>query len=167
MSSWTGRYTCSQQKRKLYHPHGAKRWFLHGMFKVVSRPFYQLMSVHAFSKKDACLKQLPLLFVLMSRRQNRDYLAGFQDLLRRLDPEVPSIEWIMLDFIGAFRERETLSVQGETTWSTGWLRTWGTHGWTAEPGDPRTGRCSERVFVRTTISNDVIAASTGRANRSD
>jgi len=43
-----------------------KRWFLDGTFKAVSRPFYQLMSVNAFIKKDAGIKQLLLLFVRLN-----------------------------------------------------------------------------------------------------
>jgi len=85
-------------EEQIYHLQRAKRWFLDGTFKVVSRPFYQLLSIHAFIKKDACIKQLPLLFVLMTRRQKRAYVAVFQALNRRLEPDMPSVEWIMLDF---------------------------------------------------------------------
>ncbi|KAH3861327.1 hypothetical protein DPMN_024254 [Dreissena polymorpha] len=51
----------------------AKTWYLEGTFKVVKEPITQLFSIHAFVKYKDVVKQLPLCFVLMTGRKQRDY----------------------------------------------------------------------------------------------
>ena len=68
----------------------AKVWYLAATFKVVKYPFSQLFSIHAFVKHGAACKQVPLIFILMSRRRNSDYQLVLHEIENIL-PTYPSV----------------------------------------------------------------------------
>ena len=79
----------------------SKIWFLDGTFKIVKDPFVQLFSIHSFIKSESDhRKQLPLCYVLMSRRKIKDYKIVFNAILSML-PEVPIVSEAILDFESA------------------------------------------------------------------
>ena len=57
----------------------------------------QPLSVHSFKKCGDALKQVPLCFVLMSRRKKTDYEAVFNTILGLMNT-APDVEEIVVDF---------------------------------------------------------------------
>ena len=79
----------------------AKNWFVDGTFKVVRAPFTQLFSIHAFIRQGDNLKQIPLVYFLMSGKSTKDYEAIFKALLGLLAGENLGVKTVTLDFEAA------------------------------------------------------------------
>ena len=84
----------------------SKTWYVDGKYKAVQHPFHQLWSVHAFVRQNDSTKQVPLMFVLMSRRTKQDYVKVLE-YIRDLLPSA-CVTSVVMDFEagvwGAFRE---------------------------------------------------------------
>ena len=52
----------------------AKTWYMDGTFKAARKPFHQMFSIHVFVRQGNSNKQLPALFILMSKRRTTDYV---------------------------------------------------------------------------------------------
>lgn len=49
--------------------------YVDGTFKVVKHPFKQLFTINAFVKNEGAIKQLPFVYVIMTRHTKKDYIA--------------------------------------------------------------------------------------------
>ena len=81
---------------QLYYLSKAVCWYIDATFSIVKDPFLQMFSVHVFVRYDNCIKQIPVAFVVMSRRSKEDYEQVFRELLKLL-PQV-HVKKIVLDF---------------------------------------------------------------------
>ena len=75
----------------------SKTWYIDGTFKLCRQPFSQLLTVNAFVRNDDHVKQVPLVFVVMSGRKKRDYKAVLETVISLL-PNQSRVIKIVLDF---------------------------------------------------------------------
>ena len=81
----------------LDHLRRAHTWYVNGIFKVVSKPFVQSLSIYAFVQKEGCVKQVLLLCCLMSRRRTRDYKLLLKKIRTILENDI-RVEAIVSNF---------------------------------------------------------------------
>ena len=55
----------------------AETWYVDATYKVAADPFEQLFSIHAFMGCGDSVKQVPLIFAMMSRKLTKDYVDVF------------------------------------------------------------------------------------------
>jgi hypothetical protein len=55
----------------------AKRWYMDGTFSIINKPFMQMWTIHAFVHYKNEKKMVPLIFVLISSRTQKDLLGAF------------------------------------------------------------------------------------------
>ena len=75
----------------------AKTWYMDATFKAVQKPFRQLLGIHVFLRNGKCIKQVPLVFALMSRKSKRDYVAVLTVIKENL-PHDFKVQGAMIDF---------------------------------------------------------------------
>ena len=74
----------------------AKTWYMDGTFKTLKEPFKQLFTIHVFFKNDnGNVKQVPLMFVLMTRRKTKDYVKVLHAVIELL-PSDPANEKVRI-----------------------------------------------------------------------
>ncbi|XP_071848832.1 uncharacterized protein [Apostichopus japonicus] len=78
----------------------AKCWYADATFKVCRSPFSQLFSLHAFIQQGESIKQVPLLFAVMSRRKRKDYRKVLRAVKGAL-PTEPRLRRMVMDFEAA------------------------------------------------------------------
>ncbi|XP_053373087.1 uncharacterized protein LOC123531710 isoform X2 [Mercenaria mercenaria] len=66
-------------------------------FEVVREPFTQLLSIHAFVRPGDCSKQVPLVYIFMSRRSTADYVKVLQAVGRMLKGQCV-VEGFVVDY---------------------------------------------------------------------
>ncbi|XP_078326026.1 uncharacterized protein LOC144622863 [Crassostrea virginica] len=71
-----------------------------GTFRCINSPWKQLFSIHGFVKAGERLKQIPLVFVIMSGKKKEDYYEVLRFIDRRL-PEDISLQGFVADFEAA------------------------------------------------------------------
>ena len=73
-----------------------KTWYVDSTFKVVKSPFTQLFSIHGFIRSGDCIKQVPMVFVIMSGKSKKDYRKVFQAILDLLSDS--KVNRLVMDF---------------------------------------------------------------------
>lgn len=85
ISDGNQRHILLASKKMVEYLSRARHWYVDGTFKIVGEPFTQLYSIHAFLKStQGELKQVPLMFVLMTGKRKRDYKMVLRQVINIL-----------------------------------------------------------------------------------
>ena len=76
----------------------AKEWYVDGTFKSVGAPFVQLWSIHVFISHGDSVKQVPVLYSLMSGKSTEDYKVILEHISTSNALEIQSV---VMDFENA------------------------------------------------------------------
>ncbi|KAK3752540.1 hypothetical protein QZH41_016319, partial [Actinostola sp. cb2023] len=74
----------------------AKVWHCVFVFKLIRHPFQQLLTINAFVRSGEYAKQVPLVFVVMSGRKEKDYKKVFRKVMDLLSSA--SVQQVTVDF---------------------------------------------------------------------
>ena len=77
----------------------AQKWYIDATFRAVGLLFTQLWSVYALQKHEQSVKQVPLVFCLMSGKSTQEYKAVLKVVLQELP--APFVHTIHLEFESA------------------------------------------------------------------
>ncbi|PFX16516.1 hypothetical protein AWC38_SpisGene19205 [Stylophora pistillata] len=81
----------------------SKTWYIDGTFALCRQPFTQLLTPNAFVKNDDHVKQVPLVFVIMSGKKRLDYKAVL-DAVTSILPSPPRVTKVQgLELQDAYR----------------------------------------------------------------
>ncbi|KAK6189093.1 hypothetical protein SNE40_005135 [Patella caerulea] len=58
-----------------------KTWYIDGTFKIIKKPYYQLLSIHGFLKSGEDVKRAPMTFVMMSGKGKKGHKRVFQAVI--------------------------------------------------------------------------------------
>jgi len=75
----------------------ADTWYMDGTYKIVKAPFLQLFSIHAFVRTREVIKQIPLCFVVMSAKRERDYEVVLRTIRQKIRQR-PVVQDVVTDF---------------------------------------------------------------------
>ena len=78
----------------------AKEWYVDTTFKSVGAPFTQMWSIHAFIEQGDSLKQVSLVYVVMSGKSEDDYTVVLCNLVKHFKT-TPALRTTVLDFEAA------------------------------------------------------------------
>ncbi|XP_068677112.1 uncharacterized protein [Montipora foliosa] len=73
-------------------------WYVDGTFKLVSRPFQQLLSINSFVRSGDCAKQVPLVFIMMSGQRKGDYKKVLREIINLLPGATTAVQQVTVDF---------------------------------------------------------------------